>query len=267
MLRIPEDEQPPGREAEGADHHGDPGGPGDVAAEQLPNAGVAMAGGLLRLHPSLGFGHLPSDPEHEQRRHHADKKHIAFRRRMREQRQQPDDGRGEQDAEIDAGLQDGGEPRPPGFGPGFRHQRRAHGPLAADAERGHEAEDHQLPPGLRRGAQPGAAGVGEHREREGAAAAQQVAQPAEERAARGPADEEGGLDVGGLLLDRRVGRAGGGEQVDDQRRGDQGVEVQFESVEQPAEPGGDAGFPLQGGDLAQAGGLGHGGGRAHGAGE
>jgi hypothetical protein len=57
----------------------------------------------------------------------------------------------------------------------------AHSP--ADAGRGDEAEDHQLPPRFRKRAEARANCAGEDCEREGAAAADEIAEPAEERAA------------------------------------------------------------------------------------
>ncbi|MFT3683451.1 MAG: hypothetical protein QM783_00770 [Phycisphaerales bacterium] len=94
---------------------------------------------------------------------------------------------------------------------------------------------------------PGEDRVGKDGEREGARAADAVAQAAEDRAARGPAEEERGLDprraLGSERLQRCVGDRGIGclDEFGDQLRGDGDIEVAVEPVEPPTERGGEQG--------------------------
>ena len=145
----------------------------------------------------------------------------------------------------------GGHPGPPLLGPGLRQQRGADGPFAADAQRRQKAEDQQLPPGLREERQAGEQRIGQDRQDQRPAAAQQIAHPAEETAAQRPAHEKRGLNPRAFLANQRVGRAGDAQQVHDERRGHKRVEVHVQAVEQPAEPRGDAGFPLLRRDVTQ----------------
>ena len=69
--------------------------------------------------------------------------------------QEEDGQRREHDADVHAGLEHRGHPRPPALGPRLGQQRRPNRPLAADAERRQEAEDEQLPPRLREERQAG----------------------------------------------------------------------------------------------------------------
>ena len=160
--------------------------------------------------------------------------------------------RGQQDADVDAGLEHGGDPGPPAARPGLRQQRGADRPLAADAQRGQESDDQQLPPRLREEGQAGEERVGEDRQAERAAAADPVADAAEEAAAERPADQERRLDPRAVPADDLVPRVGHADQLGDERGRDQDVEVHVQAVEQPAEPGGDPRLPLVRREVAQA---------------
>ena len=74
--------------------------------------------------------------------------------------------------------------------PGFGEQCGAHGPFPADAKRGQEAEDQQLPPRLREEREPGEQRIGENSKPERAAAADEISRAAEDGAAHGPPDQE-----------------------------------------------------------------------------
>jgi hypothetical protein len=105
---------------------------------------------------------------------------------------------------------------------------------------------------VRRVGEAGEDRVGEDGEAEGAAAAEPIAQAPEEAATQGPPGEERRLDPRALLAHGGVGGAGGGEQLHHEGRGDERVEVHVQAVEQPAQPGRDAGLSLRGGQVAQA---------------
>src|ERR1043165_4350240 len=95
---------------------------------------------------------------------------------------------GHEHAEVHAGLQHGGDPGTPALWPGLRKQRRADGPFAADAERGEETKDEQLPPRLREAGETGERGVGENGETKRTAASEFVPEASEEPPAQGPAN-------------------------------------------------------------------------------
>ena len=156
-----------------------------------------------------------------------------------------------EDADVDAGLEHRRDPGPPSARPGFREQRRPHRPFAADAQRGQEPENQQVPPRLREEGQPGEGGVGQDGEAQRARPAQPVADAPEEPAAQRPAEHEPALDDRAVMAHARVGGAGGPEQLRDERRGHQRVKVHVQPVERPAQPRGDARAPLLARDLAQ----------------
>ena len=116
----------------------------DLAAEQVGDAGCCALRLALGRVPFVGLGDLAADPEHEQGRQHADQEdHAGALARQQERR-----ARGQQDADVDAALEHGGDPRPPAAGPRLRQQRGPDRPLAADAEGRQESHDEQLPPRL-----------------------------------------------------------------------------------------------------------------------
>ena len=84
--------------------------------------------------------------------------------------------------------------RPASAAARFRTAARPDGPFPADAQRGQEAEDQQLPPSLGEEGQAGEQGVGEDGQRQRPAAAETIADPPKEPAAQRPAEEEGRLD-------------------------------------------------------------------------
>ena len=103
-----------------------------------------------------------------------------------------------------------------------------------------------MPPGLREERQPGKERIGQHREGESATAPQPITDAAEEAAAQRPTDEEGALDEGGVQADLRIIFVRNAQQLRDERDRHERVEVHVQTVEHPAEPRGDAGFPLLG---------------------
>ena len=122
--------------------------------------------------------------------------------------------------------------------------RVADRPFAADAQGGQEPEDEQLPPGPGEERQAREGGVGEDRQRQRPAAPHAVGDAPEEAAAQRPADQESGLDHGTVGAHQRVFLAGDAQQLGDEGGGHQHVEVHGEPVEQPAQPGREAGLPL-----------------------
>ncbi len=208
VLRMPEEERPPTGEAEGADEGGEPGGAGEGRAEEIGDA-RGGGGGLAGLMPGGGFGHLASNPEDDEGRGDADEK-DAF---LGIAGELIDDDDGAKDADVDAALQDGGDPRSPAARPGLGEETGADGPFAANAERGDETKEHELPPGLREVGKTGENGVGENGEAEGAAASEPIAEAAEDGAADGPANKKGGLNPGAVFFDGggRKGRRPGGD--------------------------------------------------------
>ena len=216
---------------------------------------AAVALGL----PLLRFGHAHADQEDEQGRQRArDHQQPPGRvgQQVRHARlRQPDAQEGpagpvdhapepeaqegdEQEAHVRRGADQPSRDRPRLPGPEFVDERHTERPFAPHPQRRDEAE-HGHVPGLRRKA----AQAGEHRIREDAQrhradAADRVAEPAEEHAARGGADEEHGDDRAKPFVGV-AGRGGRTEQVLERRPTDQRKEPHLEPVEQPAEHGGD----------------------------
>ena len=256
MLRVPELEEPPPREAEGADRGRVERNRSDVPAEQLAEPGLACPCARGRPAPRLRLGNVPADPEHQEGRRHADQEDPPLGGRVGEVGEEGHDARREDDAEVDAGLEHRGQPGAPAGRPRLREEAGPDGPFPADAEGSQKPEYHELPPRVRRGAEARAEGVGQDRERERLAPADAVAEPAKKSAAERPADQERRLDIGGLLLYPGIRAARGAQQVDDEGRGDQRVQVDLQPVEEPAEPCRDPGLPLPRGDAAKAFGFG-----------
>ena len=112
-----------------------------------------------------------------------------------------------------------------------------------------------MPPGGGEKAKPGEAGVKKDGEGEGPGPADKIAQSAKECPAEGPTHHEGGLDEGTVMAD--VGMLGVDmQEFRHQGNGHEGEEVNIETVKKPAEPGGHAGFPLDGGEVAETWGAG-----------
>jgi hypothetical protein len=130
----------------------------------------------------------------------------------------------------------------------------------SDAERGEETEDHQLPPSLREERQAREQGVSQDGQDQRATTAEAVADDAEEGSAEGPAEQEGRLNPRAVERHGRVS-LGDQQQLGHEDGGDERVEVQVEPIEEPAEPGGEAGLLLVGRQLAEL--RGFGGGVAH----
>ena len=147
-----------------------------------PRNRSAMPGGASFAAPGpvpfVGLGHFLANPEDEQGRQHAhEEDHAGAPAGEQEGR-----ARGQQDADVDTALEHGGDPGPPAAGPGLRQQRGADGPLAADAERGQESDDEQLPPRLREEGKAGEQGIGEDGQAQRPAPADAVADAPEETA-------------------------------------------------------------------------------------
>ena len=255
MLRVPELDQPPSREAEGAhgagvERHGCDFSPEEVRQRRLcrvPACGLA---------PCVGLGNLPADPEDEERGRDADQEHPALGGRVGQELQEGHERRGDNDPQVDRRLEDRGQHRPPPGGPGLRKERGPDRPLPADPEGGQEPEQHQLPPGLRQRAKTRAERVGEDGQGKRPAAPQPVPEPAEEGAPERPADEEGRLDVGALLLHGGVAAPVRAQQEHDKRRRDERVEVELQPVKEPPEPRRRPRLPLPGCDAGEARGAG-----------
>ena len=125
----------------------------------------------------------------------------------------------------------------------------AHSPPMPSAARNRKMS--RVPPRLRKERQPGEGGVSQHRQAQRTRAAQPVADAPEEPAPQRPAQHEAALDDRTVAAHARVGGGGGPEQLRDERRGHQRVEVHVQPVERPAQPRGDARAPLLARELAQ----------------
>ena len=212
----------------------------DFAAEEVGDSRFFCSSLCLGVVPFLRLRHVPPNPEHEQRREHADEENPARVLRGHE----IDREAGEEDADIHPGLKHRRDPRTPARRPRFGKQARADRPFAADAERGEKAEDEQLPPGLREARETGESGVGENGEAQRAAAPELVADASEESAAERPADEERRLNPRALLFHKRIVGAVRADELHHERRRDERVEMHVQPVEHPAEPRGEAGLFL-----------------------
>jgi hypothetical protein len=159
VLNVPEIEGPVRRQAERAHEERQHGDAADRAAEQLQEPRRGAGRRPLGALPLVRLRDGAANPQDEQRRQHPDQEHGAARKRGEQKRGQS----GQHQAQVDAGLEHGGHPRPPAARPGLREKRRADGPFAADAQGGHEPEDEKMPPRLREERQPGKQGVGEDR--------------------------------------------------------------------------------------------------------
>ena len=150
-----------------------------------------------------------------------------------------------ENAEVHSGLQYGRNPRSPGARPSLDEKGSADSPFAADPKRRNKTENHQLPPRLRRRAQTRAERVRQNGESERATPSEKVAETSEKRASYRSTDKKRSLDVGAFFFNRLVVGARRIQQLHDQGCSDQRIKMKFESVEQPAQPSGEAGFPLR----------------------
>src|SRR5262249_45091298 len=108
VLGMPEDEEPPSGEAERADDGGAESERGDGTAEEGAGAGPRGGGGAGQA-PGGGLGHLAAYPENEDGRQDADEEDPALERRREDGRKHAHGRGGEEDAEVDAALEDGGD--------------------------------------------------------------------------------------------------------------------------------------------------------------
>ncbi len=242
VLQRPEHEGPVGGQRRGADQDREDRRPPHRAAEQVQDAGRCLLCLLFGRVPLFRLRHGAANPQDQQGRQDADQEHAAVGIGLaggRDDRDQHARDHRQQHADIDRTLQDGGNPRPPAAGPSLGQQRRAHRPLAADAQRRQEAANHQLPPRLRKERQPGEQRVSQDGQDQRPRPSQPIAKPAEESAAQGPTDQKRRLDHGAVVADGVV-RLTHLQQLGDERRGDQRVQVHVQAVEQPTQPGGNA---------------------------
>ena len=189
MLGLPKQQEPPRGEPRGADDGGADGDRARRAAKEIEGPWFLGGGGAGAL-PGLGRRDVAADPENHQGRQDPDEEDPAIGAGREQEREEPDHERATQDADVDAGLNHGGDPRAPGLGPGFREQRRADGPLAAGAEGGDKAENHELPPRLREGTEPGADRGGDDGEGEQSGCARADRRAGRKRRRRAPSRRE-----------------------------------------------------------------------------
>ena len=201
--------------------------------------GCVACRGLFGALPVVGFRDGAANPERQQRRREADQKDIAVGKACHHVGRHA----GQQDADVDARLEHGRQPVPPAFGPGLGQQRRPYRPFAANAQGRQEAKDQKVPPLLSQVAGPREDCVGQDRQHQRPAAPEAIAQPAKKGPAQRPADHERRLDPRAVEADVRVLRLDA-QELRHKRRRDQRVEVHVQPVEQPAEPGSQAGLPL-----------------------
>ena len=136
--------------------------------------------------------------------------------------------------------------------PCFRQERRPHGPLAANPQRGQKPKDHQVPPRVGKERQAGEDGVGKNGEHQRPAAAQSIADAPEE--CRRPAPSQRGTPPESTSAYRPTDGSCSFtlQQVRHERRRHQRVQVHVEPVEQPAEPRRDSRPPLLRREVGQA---------------
>ena len=192
VLQRPVRESPVGGQGQRADGDRQQRRAADRAAKQVADGrGAARPARALAACHSSDSGTLRTIHSTETGRQHADEEDGAARPIRAWPGDEREGHRGEhrqQRAAVDGGLQDGGDPRSPAAGPGFREQRRAHRPFAADSQRRQEAADQQVPPGLREERQAGEQRVGEDRQHQRPRPPQPVAEAAEPSAPQRPAD-------------------------------------------------------------------------------
>ncbi len=236
---VPVHERPVGRQGHRADQRYLQGRSPHFPAEKVGDAGRGVAGGVARFLPLFGLRHGVAHPKRQERRQDADQENVA-RVLLLEHESSP---ASEQDSEIDAPLQCGRDPRPPGLRPGFREERCSHRPFASDAQSREKSENKQLPPRLSKRRKPSEGRVSQNGQAEGPAAAQQIADPPEEGAAQRPAHQKEAVDDCPMLRDDRIFGRKVHEQGDIRHR-HQRVEMHVQPIEHPAKPGGDARSPL-----------------------
>ena len=157
--------------------------------------------------------------------------------------------RGEDEAEVVAGVQVSGAADAPAFGHFFGDESAAHGPFAADANAGEETKDRELPDVGDESTEESEGGIPDDGEQQGADAAEFIADgPPEEGAT--PADEEKGEEEAAVVADVSFGGgdAGAREEIAEGRDENEGVDDGVHAVESPAAPGGPEAADLIGGE-------------------
>ena len=157
------------------------------------------------------------------------------------QTQQPD----QQHADVGGRADQTGEKRARAVGPDFGHQRHAERPFAAHAERGDESQHGDVPGLASETAKSREDRVGRNAQRHRAHAADAIAKPAEQHAARGRADEEHGHDhAEPLAFERGIGGELAVQQLVERGRPDEREHADLEAVEHPAQQRGDQRHPF-----------------------
>ena len=169
-----------------SDQHGRP---TDRAAKQLDKlGGCCSIDAVLGRLPFVGLGHRPTNPQHQECRQNADQEDGAIR--LAQATATVDRASPARMPMFTADLQHGRHPRPPAGGATSPRvatrrpptRRRCRGPPETDRSKCHQVWAKNDRPVKHR--------VGENRQHQRPAAAEAIADPAEEAAAQRPADQE-----------------------------------------------------------------------------
>ena len=151
----------------------------------------------------------------------------------------------EQHADVGGGADQPSEKRPRTIGPDLGDQRHAERPFAAHAERRDESQHGDVPGLAGESAQAGENRVGDDAERHRANAADAIAEPAEQHAAGGRADQKDRHDhAEPFAFERGIGGEFAVQQLVECRRADQREHADLEAVEHPAQQRGDERHPF-----------------------
>jgi hypothetical protein len=94
---------------------------------------------------------------------------------------------------------------------------------------------------------------------DGAAASETISDPAEDRASQRPSHQKGGLDIGAFQVDivqvRLRLEIDDAQELSHEGGGHENIEIAVQAVEEPAEPGRQAGLPLHRSQFAQRSGF------------
>ncbi len=186
--------------------------------------------------PGCGLVHAVANEGHEQCRRAADHEHPAppvlrADEIVRE--------RGEEEAEVVAGVHVARALLAAILRPFFGDERAAHGPLAADADAGQNAERRKLPDRGRDTAQEGEQRVAQDRQHQGLDAAEAIRDRTPQHR-QTPPDEEQREQHAAVVADvaRGRGNPGSRQQLDQCRREHERVDERIHPVERPAAPRG-----------------------------
>ena len=198
------------------------------------------------LFPPLGLRHKESDEEHQHGGESANEQDETPAL-LRDVKSHPDDS-DERKSNVSRGADDSREHRSAVFRPDLHDEGDAEGPFSAHAKRSHESESSEVPGLLREVRQ-----AGEHRVAENAKAhrphpSDAIAQPAKKDAAECCTDQKQRGDDPHPVPDKCIGHHAGGLGLHllQRRSRDQRKDAHFQTVEHPAQKGGEQDQPRPG---------------------